>query len=148
VNSLQIQLPDGTMRKIPLGSRPKIFGRDETADVILEDSAISRNHWSVAALPNGIRVEDLGSANGIMVNGKRVTTAILKNGDQLQIGPFIFAVECATAAGFGTVIRLVEEQFAVGKGFKTILQEIAAEKRTAQGAPPPKPSGGPGASQT
>lgn len=148
MNSLQIQLPDGTVRKIPLGSRPKIFGRDETADVILEDPAISRNHCSVAALPNGIRVEDLGSANGILVNGKRVTTAILKNGDQLQIGPFIFAVECATAPGFGTVIRLVEEQFAVGKGFKTILREIAAEKRTSQGAPPPKPSGGPGASHS
>jgi hypothetical protein len=59
----------------------------------------------------------------------------LQNGDKLEVGPFTFVAECAVTAGFGTAIRLVEEQFAVGKGFQTFLGEIAAEGQ----APPPKP---------
>lgn len=135
MNCLHIKLPDGTARKIALGSRPKVIGSDEDADIILEDAAISRYHCTVAVSPNGIHVQDLTSATGTRINGRAVTSAILQNGDKLEVGPFTFVAECAVTAGFGTAIRLVEEQFAVGKGFQTFLGEIAAEGQ----APPSKP---------
>jgi pSer/pThr/pTyr-binding forkhead associated (FHA) protein len=126
-------LPDGTARKIALGSRPKVIGRDADADIILEDAAVSRYHCTVAVSPNGIHVQDLASSSGTRINGRIVTSAMLQNGDKLEVGPFTFVAECAVTAGFGTAIRLVEEQFAVGKGFQTFLGEIAAEGN----APPP-----------
>ncbi|MFA6564453.1 MAG: FHA domain-containing protein [Verrucomicrobiia bacterium] len=135
MNCLHIKLPDGTTRKIALGSRPKVIGSDEDADIILEDAAVSRYHCTVAVSPNGIHVQDLASTTGTRINGRPVTSAILQNGDKLEVGPFTFVAECAVTAGFGTAIRLVEEQFAVGKGFQTFLGEIAAEGQ----APPPKP---------
>lgn len=127
MNCLHIRLPDGTARKIALGSRPKVIGRDEDADIILEDVAVSRYHCTVAVSPNGIHVQDLSSSGATRINGRVVTSAILQNGDKLEVGPFTFVAECAVTAGFGTAIRLVEEQFAVGKGFQTFLGEIAAE---------------------
>jgi pSer/pThr/pTyr-binding forkhead associated (FHA) protein len=133
MNCLHIKLPDGTTRKIALGSRPKVIGSDEDADVILEDTAVSRYHCTVAVSPNGIHVQDLASASGTRINGRQITSAMLQNGDKLEVGPFTFVAECAVTAGFGTAIRLVEEQFAVGKGFQTFLGEIAAEGQ----APPP-----------
>ena len=139
MNCLHIRLPDGTARKIALGSRPKVIGRDEDADIILEDAAVSRYHCTVAVSPNGIHVQDLASASGTRINGRSVTTGMLQNGDKLEVGPFTFVAECAVTAGFGTAIRLVEEQFAVGKGFQTFLGEIAAESH----APPPGPKPGP-----
>jgi pSer/pThr/pTyr-binding forkhead associated (FHA) protein len=132
--SLRVRAPDGSMKRIPLGVTPKVVGRDEEADIIIEQSGVSRRHCSVAGLPNGLRVQDLGSTNGTWVNGKRVNSAILKNGDRLQIGDVVFIAECETPVGFGTTIRRVEEQFAFGKGFRTILGEIAAEGKTGQAA--------------
>ena len=136
MNYIHIQLPDGTTRKIPLGSRPKVLGRAEDVDVILEDESVSRHHCTVAALPNGIHVQDLDSTTGTLVNGRKVTNAVMQNGDKLQVGPFVFTAECAVISGFGTAIRMVEEQFAVGKGFQTFLGEIAAEGQP--GAPQTK----------
>jgi pSer/pThr/pTyr-binding forkhead associated (FHA) protein len=145
MNCLHIRLPDGTTRKIALGSRPKVIGRDEDADIILEDTAVSRYHCTVAVSPNGIHVQDLSSSSGTRINGRAVTSAMLQNGDKLEVGPFTFVAECAVTAGFGTAIRLVEEQFAVGKGFQTFLGEIAAEGRTPPASPKPNPPGETGA---
>ena len=141
MNCLHIRLPDGTVRKIALGSRPKVIGRDEDADIILEDAAVSRYHCTVAVSPNGIHVQDLSSESGTRINGRPVTSAMLQNGDKLEVGPFTFVAECAVTAGFGTAIRLVEEQFAVGKGFQTFLGEIAAEGHASPAAPRPEPPG-------
>lgn len=137
MSSLRVRAPDGTSRRIPLGTMPKIVGRDEEADIIVEDHNVSRRHCSITGLPNGIRVQDLNSTNGTWVNGKRITAAILKNGDKLQIGDIAFIAECEPPMGFSTAIRKVEDQFAVGKGFRTILGEIAAENQKTKTQPSP-----------
>ncbi|MBI5394347.1 MAG: FHA domain-containing protein [Verrucomicrobia bacterium] len=116
---------------------PKVIGRDEEADIIVEDRNVSRRHCTVAGLPNGVRVQDLDSTNGIWVNGKRVASATLKNGDKLVVGDITFIAECETPMGFSTAIRKVEDQFAFGKGYRTILGEIAAEARPTDSKPQP-----------
>ena len=126
MNCLHIRLPDGTERKIALESRPKVIGSDEAADIILGDAAVSPYHCTVEVSANGIHVQDLASATGTRINGRSVASAMLQNGDKLQIGPFIFLVECNVTTGFSTVIRLVEDQFAIGKGVQTFLKEIVA----------------------
>ena len=138
---LRTTSPDGKTQTIPLGTAPKIIGRDERADIVVDSRAVSLQHCSVAALPGGVRLQDLGSTNGTHVNGVRVTDTVLKNGDQLRVGDLTFLVECETPVGFSTAVRHVEQQFASGKGFHTLLSEIAAESKPgALGATPRPPS--------
>jgi pSer/pThr/pTyr-binding forkhead associated (FHA) protein len=144
---LCITLPGGKTERIALETQPKVIGRDPKADICIEDRNISRQHCSVAAVPGGVRVQDLGSTNGTFVGGKRVTTAVLKDGEKLQLGELSFFVECDTPPGFGTAVRTVEEQFAAGKGPRTFLGEIAAEAQGGAAGATPPPSDRPPARQ-
>ena len=63
-------------------------GRDSRADILLDDSTVSRSH-AVFIRTNGVfTVVDSGSLNGTYVNRQRVERAQLKNGDEIMIGKF------------------------------------------------------------
>lgn len=62
-----------------------IIGRQNDVDIPINDNRISRQHLSVAVNPDGTVLTDLGSTNGTFVNGKRVQTHLLKDGDKVQI---------------------------------------------------------------
>jgi diguanylate cyclase (GGDEF)-like protein len=63
------------------------IGREMLCDIPIEDSAVSRRHARIVRKDNMYIVADLGSANGMFVNGSRVRDAPLQNGDRLQLGP-------------------------------------------------------------
>ncbi len=68
-------------------------GRGLIADVRVEDSHVSRRHAIIAlrgGRRDGVRVLDDRSANGTFVNGRRVTTARLSDGDVLRFGRAVF----------------------------------------------------------
>ena len=63
-------------------------GRDSRADILLDDSTVSRSH-AVFIRANGVfTVVESGSLNGTYVNRQRVERAQLKNGDEIMIGKF------------------------------------------------------------
>ena len=63
-------------------------GRDSRADILLDDSTVSRSH-AVFIRANGVfTVVDSGSLNGTYVKRQRVERAQLKNGDEIMIGKF------------------------------------------------------------
>ncbi len=63
-----------------------VFGRDETANIVLKDDLVSRRHAKVRRDLSGTHVEDLGSRNGIKVNAKKTRRATLRDRDELEIG--------------------------------------------------------------
>jgi pSer/pThr/pTyr-binding forkhead associated (FHA) protein len=63
-------------------------GRHPDSDIFLDDITVSRRHVEVERTPDGWRVRDVGSLNGTYVNRERVDEALLKDGDELQIGTF------------------------------------------------------------
>jgi len=65
-----------------------IIGRNPTTDITLLDEGISREHALILYDEGvgGYSVEDLQSTNGTKVNGKRVRSAELNDGDELQVG--------------------------------------------------------------
>ena len=73
-------------RTVPCGGRIEILrGFYEGLEVPLEPT-LSRAHAAVGYDRDGFFVQDLGSTNGSLVNGQRLTRAALADGDELQIG--------------------------------------------------------------
>ncbi len=75
-----------------LGDGETLAGRSEDADIFLGDVTVSRHHAKFTVDESGLRVEDLGSTNGIYVNMTRLDAAQLTPGDRLIIGKFHLAV--------------------------------------------------------
>ncbi|MAG29487.1 MAG: hypothetical protein CL908_01180 [Deltaproteobacteria bacterium] len=69
-----------------------VIGRNPTTDITLLDEGISREHALVLFDEDaaGYLIEDLQSTNGTKVNGKRVRSAPLSEGDEIQIGQTLF----------------------------------------------------------
>ena len=77
------------------GSRPLelvlvgtlIVGRDPACDISeTNDPLMSRRHAAFNAGPRDATVRDLGSRNGILVNGVKTAESVLRSGDVVQIG--------------------------------------------------------------
>ncbi|MBI4125167.1 MAG: diguanylate cyclase [Deltaproteobacteria bacterium] len=62
-----------------------ILGRSPDAAISVNDSRVSRQHISLTVSKAGTTLTDLGSTNGTFVNGGRVQTHLLQDGDKVQI---------------------------------------------------------------
>jgi len=69
-----------------------LFGRHEECDVQLSSKKVSRRHCCLAVVDGVLMIRDLGSTNGVKVNGTTVREAALKPGDELVIGNFRYQV--------------------------------------------------------
>jgi FHA domain-containing protein len=72
-------------RNVLSGSRV-VVGRSREADIVLADPNVSRRHAELRRDESGWHVMDLGSTNGIKVNGRRVDQVGLSPGDRITIG--------------------------------------------------------------
>jgi len=74
----------------PLRKEHLVIGRDVGVDLELDVPAVSRRHAEIAWVNGAYHVRDLGSRNGVIVNGRRVQGAALDDCDELRIGDAIF----------------------------------------------------------
>lgn len=70
-----------------------LIGRKPDNTLQVEDNNVSKYHALLVKTEEGYRLYDLHSANGTYVNDQRVTATILKNNDQLRVGPAVFRFE-------------------------------------------------------
>lgn len=84
---------------IPLEREEVILGRTLEADVRVNDAKVSRRHAKINTVVNEATgrteyvLSDLGSRNGLYLNGEKVDQAILMNGDKITIGEHILRFE-------------------------------------------------------
>ncbi len=114
--------PAATLRLEALDRR-YIVGRVEGAALQLVADEVSREHVAFTRTWEGVTVEDLGSKNGIRVNGTRATAQRLHDGDVVELGPI--AVRVADPAE--RYLRELEAQ----------AEAEAKPKAPAESAPPP-----------
>jgi Protein of unknown function (DUF3662)/FHA domain len=76
----------GTERVVPLSAAVTVLGRGAEADLRLPDTGVSRAHAEVRLDDGVATLVDLRSTNGTTVNGRRVTSAPLRDGDRIGIG--------------------------------------------------------------
>lgn len=76
-----------------------LFGRHAECDVQLNSKKVSRRHCCLAQVNDYLVVRDLGSTNGIKINGQKVAEGRLRAGDELEIGNFRYQVCGDEASG-------------------------------------------------
>jgi hypothetical protein len=73
-------------KRMPIGPGGAVIGRSRDCDIVLADSNVSRHHCEIRPAGDGWIVTDLGSTNGVKVNGRAISSAPLKPGDDVLIG--------------------------------------------------------------
>jgi pSer/pThr/pTyr-binding forkhead associated (FHA) protein len=77
---------DGPGTRHELTTGRNVIGRGTEADIRLPDTGVSRKHVDVVLDGGVATAEDLGSTNGTLVNGRRITRQPLSDGDVIRIG--------------------------------------------------------------
>ena len=79
-----LELPDGQL--VGLGAAPSTIGRVPESTIVLSDPNASRHHAELHLDGDSFELVDLGSTNGSLVNGVRVSRQLLVDGDELTFG--------------------------------------------------------------
>jgi pSer/pThr/pTyr-binding forkhead associated (FHA) protein len=115
-----------------------VLGRDEAADVVVNDSEISRRHAALRPAGDTVEVEDLDSLNGTWVNGERIgDPRRLVSGDVVRFGGSQLELASAPASATPTVASREprpQEQVAPQR------QEAPRGQAMPVFAPPPAPA--------
>lgn len=77
-------------QRYPLLGAITVLGRDDEADIVIDDPGVSRGHSEIRITHDGphlvMSVRDLGSTNGTYVNGERIDSTHVRDGDRLTLG--------------------------------------------------------------
>jgi len=76
-------------KTFPVG-KEMLVGRQQDCDIPVPAEEVSRHHARIKPTADGVMVEDLGSANGTYINGKRIQQGLLKAGDELRLDTIRF----------------------------------------------------------
>ena len=119
-----------------LVDEPLVIGREEGCGLVLADTSVSRRHAQIDPAPQGLRLTDLNSGNGVWVGNDRVHEVLLQPGHRFRVGSTVF--ECVEERGAAEgppapsafQQRLAVEQTARTSGFT--VHVIAAGEHVAR----------------
>ncbi|MEW6431543.1 MAG: FHA domain-containing protein [Myxococcota bacterium] len=83
---LEVVEGPGKGTRFKLDAQSYDLGRGAQADLLLDSDEVSRLHAKLTRTDGEYTIEDAGSRNGIALNGLRVHAAVLRDGDELQLG--------------------------------------------------------------
>jgi pSer/pThr/pTyr-binding forkhead associated (FHA) protein len=84
-----------------------VIGRASDCDIVIDDAQIAPHHASIETIGETICLRDMGSGAGALVNGLRVTTAVLHSGDQIAFGRDQFLIEAPGMPLRGEIVSLL-----------------------------------------
>jgi pSer/pThr/pTyr-binding forkhead associated (FHA) protein len=112
-----------------LNDQDVLIGRGADCHILVQDPSVSRHHAKIARIYTGYFVEDLGSTNGVTLNGRRIQKYMLKDGDRVQIGTH--------------ELRFIAEESAEeSKSDKTVVLSVRDSQRQRNAPPPPSERAG------
>jgi pSer/pThr/pTyr-binding forkhead associated (FHA) protein len=88
---LEVVKGRGAPARIELVGERLVLGRADTADLVISSDEVSRHHARFTCVDDEYQVEDLDSRNGVYLNGLKVNLAVLREGDEVQLGDHVFA---------------------------------------------------------
>jgi FhaA, N-terminal domain/FHA domain len=84
--TIEVQLPDGTVREVAFEGDALEVGRGTDNGIVIPDERVSRHHGRFSARHGTLVYTDLGSTNGSQVGGVRVREVALGAGDVVRVG--------------------------------------------------------------
>ena len=84
---------DGSTVSFPLPSSVTTIGRRQECDLCIPLMVVSRKHCEINQDRGQVRLRDLGSRNGTLLNDNQVDEGVLDPGDKIGIGPLTFVVQ-------------------------------------------------------
>ncbi len=84
---------NGAQRVFPLPSKVTVIGRRHNCDLCIPLISVSRRHCQLNHDGGLLKIRDLGSRNGTILNGKAINEAVIKAGDRVEIGPLAFVFQ-------------------------------------------------------
>ncbi len=75
-----------TPKQVALFKLPYLIGRAPSCDLVLDNPQVSRAHAVMEQAGDAIQIRDLGGTNGTYVNGQRVESCALCDGDEVKVG--------------------------------------------------------------
>lgn len=88
--ALELVKGPGAPRQFKLMLPSMLVGRDATADICVESLELSRKHLRLNRVGDEYMAVDQESRNGVFLNGVKVHSAVLRDGDQLQLADAVF----------------------------------------------------------
>ena len=133
---------DGQSKYDVRDGAPMLVGRAPTCDVPVFDPTVSRRHAELSLVAGGVKVTDLGSANGTFVNGEKITDKTVRGGDVVTFGKVVFKLQdtapprpipqgIAGAPAGATIVRSVKA--GAGTSFGMPVAELESLKATGTG---------------
>jgi len=83
---LALRFESGRFVVLPPPGGAYVLGRSASCNVVLDDNDASSQHCRIEVVEDGVRVVDLGSTNGTLLNGAKITESMAKLGDVVVIG--------------------------------------------------------------
>jgi len=98
----------GPHEVFPLASAETVLGRSSTSQVRVDDPLASKAHCKILQQGGLWALVDLGSQNGTLVNGKRVSECQLSHGDQIRIGALTYQFSASGEVPAAGSVKLVQ----------------------------------------
>lgn len=76
----------GITKQVALSGSETRIGRTVDNDIVIDENQVSRSHAVLTVDGPFVSIKDVGSRNGVFVNGTKVNAQILMNGDTIAIG--------------------------------------------------------------
>jgi pSer/pThr/pTyr-binding forkhead associated (FHA) protein len=152
VSKLVLFLPDGTTLDVPLDRERMTIGRRADNEICLPNLAVSGEHAVVVTILADSFLEDLGSTNGTLVNGKAIAKHFLRDRDEIDVGrhKLVYCADDSTVLArepLKGMARMLERNFGgtvdLAKPVVRSQRQVATLSAIGEPAAPPAPASAP-----
>ena len=118
-------VPVGGGDPIPLANEVMTIGRRESCDICLKFQNVSGTHCELSYQDGYWLIKDLGSTNGIKVNGERTTRKPLQPGDEVSVATHRYTLQYTPPLGGKLAEALAVEEDVFGQ---SLMEKAGLEK--------------------
>ena len=138
MGKLVLFLEDGRTQPVALAQERVVIGRRADNDVCLPYPAVSSEHAVIVTILEDSFLEDLGSTNGTLVNGKPVTKHFLRDRDEIEIGRqrLVYVADEQTKVEAQTVEEARDRARTFGEQVERIEPSLRERRAPVPGKPP------------
>jgi DNA-binding NtrC family response regulator len=122
--TLEVRSGPDAGRRARLDSPRFIVGTGESADLVLTDPTVSREHLTLILGPDGVVLRDHASRNGTLVGGARIREVILEGDAVLTLGKTVIAIQLDS--GLSDILVATRDRFGEAFGVSTAMRHAFA----------------------